>query len=243
MRQFEREVTGERIRDKIAASKKKGMFMGGAVSIGYEVKDRKLMINPREAEKVRLIYRRYLELGCVRLLHEELVHRNIRSKSDKAVLSRGALYSLLSIPIYIGQIRHKGVCSPGQHEAIIDPGIWEQVQQSLKGNSIKSSKAPRKTSPSLLVGKLFDESGGRLTPSHGIKNGVRYRYYISRTLMTGTKTQHQDEAGDCPRRKRSRWSFRPQKTCWVTGLRLQPLYMRLEFPHHMFLSRSRTLPE
>ncbi len=190
--QFEREVTGERIRDKIAASKKKGMFMGGVVSIGYEVHDRKLVINPHEAEKVRLIYRRYLDLGCVRLLHEELIRRNIRSKGERCIMSRGALRNMLTNPIYVGRIRHRDACYEGQHKPIIDLDVWNKVQQFLKGNSVKPKKPPRITSPSLLVGKLFDDSGRRMSPTHGAKNGVRYRYYISRGLMTGTREQYPD---------------------------------------------------
>ena len=124
--QFEREVTGERIRDKIAASKQKGMWMGGFVSLGYEVCDRRIVIDYGEAETVRSIFRRYQELGCVRLLKEDLDRRGILSKrrasrggieSGGRSFSRGALYALLSNPIYAGEIRHKNVCHPGQHEA------------------------------------------------------------------------------------------------------------------------------
>ncbi len=194
--QFEREVTGERIRDKIAASKKKGMWMGGVLSLGYDVVDRKLVINDEEAKTVRIIFQRYLELGNVRLLQEEMVRENIRSKSRKhssrpggQFMTRGAIYKLLSNPIYIGQIRHQGTCYPGQHEAIIDQTLWEQVQQQLTAQGPGKDGHPRKTCPSLLIGKLFDASGNRLTPSHAVKQGRRYRYYISNSLMTGTKAQ------------------------------------------------------
>jgi DNA invertase Pin-like site-specific DNA recombinase len=122
--QFEREVTGERIRDKIAASKKKGIWMGGFIPLGYDLKNRKLLINAKETQTVQYIYRRYLELGCVRLLKEDLdrkgIYSKVRGQKGGCSFSRGILYKILSNPIYIGQIRHKGVCHPGQQEAIID---------------------------------------------------------------------------------------------------------------------------
>ena len=192
--QFEREVTGERIRDKIAASKKKGMWMGGVTPLGYAVGDRKLVIIPGEAETVQLIYRRYRELGSVRLLQQDLDRQGIRSKlrtfGDGARaggqrFSRGALYALLSNPIYIGEISHKGARYPGQHAPILDREVWDDVQQLLR------ERAPQRgggthpmTSP--LAGKLFDDTGDRLTPSHAVKKGRRYRYYVSRRLVTGT---------------------------------------------------------
>ena len=184
--QFEREVTGERIRDKIAASKKKGIWMGGFVPMGYEVKERKLLIVEKGAATVRHIYRQYLELGCVRLLQKDITKQGIRSVSGN-ILSRGTLYKMLSNPIYIGQIRHKAVCHPGQHEAIIDPLLWDQVQQHLGGNRIGNKTRSRKTEPSPLLGKLFDASGERLVPVHANKKGRRYRYYISQGLGNGTK--------------------------------------------------------
>ena len=184
--QFEREVTGERIRDKIAASKKKGIWMGGIVPLGYEVKERKLLIKPKEAETARQIYKRYLELGCVRLLQKELAEQGIRSVKGNT-LSRGTLYKMLSNPIYIGQIRHKGICHTGQHEAIIDEMLWQQVQEHMAGNRIGNKIHSRKTEPSPLAGKLFDVSGERLVPVHANKKGRRYRYYISESLQKNPK--------------------------------------------------------
>jgi site-specific DNA recombinase len=137
--QFEREVTAERIRDKIAASKRKGIWMGGVVPLGYELRDRRLVINPAEAEVVRQIYRRYLELGCVRLLKQDLDRRGIVSKLRASSngtpprgysFSRGALYVLLSNPLYIGEVRHKGVRHPGLHQPILDRVLWDKVQQT-----------------------------------------------------------------------------------------------------------------
>jgi site-specific DNA recombinase len=184
--QFEREVTGERIRDKIAASKKKGIWMGGPLPLGYEVKDRKLLITPQEAETVRYIYQRYLALKCVRVLHRDLAERGIRSARGH-ILSRGTLYNMLSNPIYLGQIAHKGHCYPGQHEAIVEKALWERVQHHIASNRVGNKSKTRKTDPSPLAGKLFDASGERLVPVHAKKEGRRYRYYVSRSLTTGIK--------------------------------------------------------
>ena len=195
--QFEREVTGERIRDKIAASKRKGMWMGGVTPLGYEIQKRKLTVNPAEDDTVRLIYRRYRELGSVRLLKDDLHRCGIRSKvrpyqdgkhAGGQSFSRGALYALLSNPIYIGEISHKGARYPGQHDAILEKELWQAVQEQLADHGPGRRRPPAKVTPSPLMGKLFDEAGGRLTPSHAIKDGQRYRYYVSRDLVTGTRT-------------------------------------------------------
>src|SRR5712671_5930562 len=193
--QFEREVTGERIRDKIAASKQKGMWMGGLVPIGYDVIDRRLVVTHTEAETVREIFRRYLELGSVRLLMEDLNSRGLRSKvrvarngkrSGGNLFFRGALYELLSNPIYIGEIRHKGVNHPGLHEPIIERELWDRTQLMLRSHAAQRSTRTRKSSASPLTGKLFDDSGQSLTPSHAVKGERRYRYYVSRNLINGT---------------------------------------------------------
>ncbi len=193
--QFEREVTGERIRDKIAASKRKGMWMGGTVPLGYDVRDRRLMINPAEAETVRQIFRRYLELGCVRLLMEDLNRRGIRSKVRVAKngrksgwnsFFRGALYVLLSNPTYVGEIRHKGVRHPGLHEPIVGRELWEKIQLLLRSQAVRGASRATKSVASPLMGRLFDESGQNLTPSHAVKGERRYRYYVSRSLIKGT---------------------------------------------------------
>ena len=192
--QFEREVTGERIRDKIAASKRKGIWMGGLVPLGYEVRDRQLVINEAEATTVRHIFTRYCELGSVRLLKEELDRNGVRSKirvskdgveSGGQAFSRGALYTLLRNPIYVGEIRHKGVCHPGQHAPIVDRAMWDKVAQLLRGHSTGCGARSSSTKSCVLIGKLFDESGEGLTPSHAVKGDRRYRYYVSRSLMKG----------------------------------------------------------
>jgi site-specific DNA recombinase len=192
--QFEREVTGERIRDKIAASKRKGMWMGGYPPLGYDVRDRQLIVNASEAETVRQIFARYLELGNVRLLKAELDRTGVRSKrrasrsgceSGGQSFSRGALYKLLGNPIYIGEIRHKATSYPGQHAAIIDRETWVRIVHQLGQHSSRSRVRAAGSTQSLLAGKLFDEHGEGLTPSHTKKGERRYRYYVSRALMKG----------------------------------------------------------
>ena len=192
--QFEREVTGERIRDKIAASKKKGLWMGGLPPLGYDVKDKKLMVNHREAETVRHIYRRYAELGSVRVLKEELdcdgivsklrVDRYGRATGGKP-LARGALYLMLQNRIYLGEIVHKENSYPGKHEAIIDEPLRDEVQSRLDANRIDRANGTDVSQPSLLAGLIYDEAGERMTPSHANKKGTRYRYYVSQKLVSG----------------------------------------------------------
>jgi DNA invertase Pin-like site-specific DNA recombinase len=196
--QFEREVIGERIRDKIAASKQKGMWMGGVPPLGYRVQDRKLIIVDSEAEIVRAIFHRYPELGSVRLLKEELDARGIttRPRANASgrvrggkLFSRGALYLLLQNRIYRGEILHKGQSHPGEHEPIIDQPLWDAVQAQLTSNATQRNSGSRPHQPSLLTGLLFDSEGNRMTPSHAVKKGTRYRYYVSRPLITNDKTE------------------------------------------------------
>jgi site-specific DNA recombinase len=192
--QFEREVTGERIRDKIAASKKKGMWMGGQPSLGYNVKERKLVVNEAEAATVRHIFRRYLELGSVRALRDDLAARGVVSKHRKAAdgspyggqrFSRGALYLMLQNRIYRGEIVHKGKAFPGEHAAIVGEELWLQVQSHLEENRLDRREGANASEPSLLTGILSDAQGEPMTPTHAVKKGVRYRYYVSRRLITG----------------------------------------------------------
>ncbi|MEM7222743.1 MAG: recombinase family protein [Pseudomonadota bacterium] len=194
--QFEREVTGERIRDKIAASKKKGMWMGGNVPLGYVVKDRKLLIDQVEGETVRHIYRRYATLGSVRALKEELGRDGIVGKvrvdrygrtTGGNPLARGALYKMLQNRIYRGRIVHKDKHYPGDHEAIVDQALWDQVQRQLAANRIDRASGAHAAEPSLLAGLIYDDSGQRMTPSHANKKGTRYRYYVSQALVRGTR--------------------------------------------------------
>ncbi|HSS64835.1 MAG TPA: recombinase family protein [Gammaproteobacteria bacterium] len=177
--QFEREVTAERIRDKIAASKKKGMWMGGNVPLGYDAKDRTLVINETEAETVRTLFRLYLELGNVRELQTEATKRGLRSKTGRT-FAYGHLYHLLENPIYIGRIRHKKTVYDGQHPAIIDQGTWDAVQAQLGGNRVRRRNGNGARNRSPLAGRLFNGEGNPFTPTHAVKNGKRYRYYVER---------------------------------------------------------------
>lgn len=197
--QFEREVTGERIRDKIAASKRKGMWMGGTVPLGYDVKSRKLAVNTTEAKRVCEIYRQYLKLGCVSKLKVYLDRQGIRSKerisqagrkTGGAAYSRGALYKLLQNRIYLGEIEHRGQVYPGEHEGIVPRELWEQVQRRLETNNHAKSNASRACHPSLLAGLLYDERGNRFTPAHAVKNGKRYRYYVSQAAIKHPGSSH-----------------------------------------------------
>src|SRR5437763_8020736 len=195
--QFEREVTGERIRDKIAASKKKGMWMGGNVPLGYDANERTLVINPAEAETVRRVFALYRELGCVRRVKEEADRLWLRTKCSTTTngterggkpFSRGHLYTLLSNPIYTGHIAHKGELHPGQQPALIDNETWIAVRDQLAANTSDHRRKAKAAEPSLLAGLLVDAQGDRLTPSHAVKKGRRYRYYISTALITDAGT-------------------------------------------------------
>jgi DNA invertase Pin-like site-specific DNA recombinase len=199
--QFEREVTGERIRDKIAASKKKGMWMGGLPPLGYDVQDRKLVVNPAEAKTVQLIFERYTALKSVRLLQAELDRTGIVSKSRKRdigsayggqALGRGALYAMLSNRLYRGEIVHKGVSHPGQHDPIVDEVLFNTVQQILAANRANRKRGTNADAPSLLAGLIFDADGNRMTPTHASKKGVRYRYYVSQKLITARAAKSED---------------------------------------------------
>ncbi|MCI0430755.1 MAG: recombinase family protein [Rhodospirillales bacterium] len=194
--QFEREVTGERIRDKIAASKKRGMWMGGLPPLGYDIADRKLVINDREAETVRTIYRRYAALGSVLALKDELDRDGIKSKvridrhgreTGGSPLARGALYLMLQNRIYRGEIVHKDNSYPGEHRAIIDETLWEEAQRKLAGNRFERATGAKAACPSLLAGLIYDDAGEGMTPSHANKKGTRYRYYVSRGLVNGSR--------------------------------------------------------
>lgn len=197
--QFEREIAGERIRDKIAASKAKGMWMGGSVPLGYDVKDRKLVVNEAEAETVRMIFRGYADLGSVRVLGHELDRLGVVSKRRESAggvlsggnrFSRGALYTLLQNHLYRGEIAHRDNIYPGQQEAIIDADLWQAVQEKLSGNRQARVLGTNAEEPSLLTGLIVDAHGQRMTPTHAVKKGRRYRYYVSTSLITGARSDH-----------------------------------------------------
>ena len=204
--QFEREVTGERIRDKIAASKAKGMWMGGVPPLGYDPPtdgSRTLKVNEQEAERLRHVFKRYLELGSVHALARDLEAQGLRSKlhvtakgrtmGDKP-FSRGALFHLLRNRVYLGQISHKSVAHEGEHQAIVDADLFEQVQISLDRNARRHRSKPNKRSRRApLTGKLFDAIGEPMSPttSRG-KSGRSYRYYVSAPLQQGKRPADRD---------------------------------------------------
>jgi hypothetical protein len=194
--QFEREVTGERIRDKFAASKKKGMWMGGNVPLGYDLKDRRLVVVKGEAQTIRTIFSLYAELGSVLKLKAALDRQDLRTKLRTHIegVRRGGLpfrighlYTILRNPIYRGEVHHKGSTYAGGHAPIIDQILWDKVQACLTSNAAIRRSGQTSKDPSLLAGILFDASNTRLTPTHTAKAGKRYRYYISNNLVTGTK--------------------------------------------------------
>jgi len=203
--QFEREVTGERIRDKIAASKKKGMWMGGTVPLGYDVQDKKLVVNEEEAARVRLIYKLYLEVGSVTVLAAELKRRNIRSKvrvTQKGnrlggqLFRTGALYRALQSRTYVGEIAYKGKVFAGEHKAIIDRDLWDQVQIRLTENRRKHLGSRNSNAAYLLTGLLFDDRGHPMSPHHAQKSGGRrYGYYVSQAKLY----KRMEDPGSVPR--------------------------------------------
>jgi site-specific DNA recombinase len=197
--QFEREVTGERIRDKIAASKKKGMWMGGLVPLGYDLEGRKLVPSSKEAELVCMIFSLYLKLGCVSKLALQLDREKVRSKvwltRTRARLgglpfARGALYALLRNRLYVGEIRHRDQWYPGEHKGIVPRDLWDKVQAQLNSNLRTRRKRVRDQASSLLTGLVEDASGNRFTPSFTIKRGRRYRYYVSQLAIKNLAGDH-----------------------------------------------------
>src|ERR1700710_2105988 len=191
--QFEREVTSERIRDKIAASKRKGLWVGGPLPLGYHMKDGTIAVVEDEAEQVRQIYRRYLELGGVNALVRDLRERNFRSKSrllatgatrGNVLFGRGSLFYLLRNRFYIGEVKYKDEILPGEQPAIMDRALFDAVQQKLTDQWTTQSTA-RNASDHLLTGVLFDDAGHRMVPTHATKSGVRYRYYASLPHLYG----------------------------------------------------------
>jgi site-specific DNA recombinase len=189
--QFERELIGERVRDKIAASKRKGLWVGGPVPLGYAAVDKKIVVVPAEAEAVRTIFARYLELGSIRALAEDLDRRGIRSKSRRLSNGRtigggrfgvGALAHLLKNRFYIGEVVYRGEVHRGEHEPILEPTLFEAVQAKLAAQA-RARRCRLRGSPALLSGRLFDDRGNRMSPTHANKGGARYRYYISQPLL------------------------------------------------------------
>jgi hypothetical protein len=191
--QFEREVTSERIRDKIAASKRKGLWVGGPLPLGYEMKDGKISVVEDEAERVRLIYRRYLELSGVNALVRNLKDKDIRTKKRLRAtgathggipFERGSLFYLLRNRFYIGEVKYKGEILPGEQPAIMDRQLFDAVQEKLTDQWSHRNHAKTK-SDHLLTGLLYDDAGHRMIPTHATKAGIRYRYYVSLPHLKG----------------------------------------------------------
>jgi site-specific DNA recombinase len=191
--QFEREVIGERIRDKFAASRKKGMWMGGFVPLGYDVNDRKLIINKAEAATVRKIFERFIKIGSATELVRELRAEGVRGKQGKLV-DKGYVYKLLNNRVYVGEAVHKGLAYPGEHQAIIDRALWDRVHTVLGESPRKRAANTRAQTPALLKGLIFGSTGRAMTPAHTRKGGKLYRYYVSTDVL-------KRDAESCPVRR------------------------------------------
>jgi site-specific DNA recombinase len=201
--QFERELSSERVRDKVAASRRKGKWTGGTVPLGYDAKDKKLVVNMAEAETVRYIFKRYLELQSFAKLVEDLDRKGIVTKRRDTKVPKyqggipftyGPLAHFLKNRLYVGETGHKDKWFPGEHAGIVDRKTFDEVQQLLKSKAA-GRKASRSASEALLSGKLYDDRGNRMSPSYSVKNGVRYRFYVSSALLRGRK----DAAGSVAR--------------------------------------------
>jgi site-specific DNA recombinase len=191
--QFEREVIGERIRDKFAASRKKGMWMGGFVPLGYDVKDRKLVVNEAEGSTVRMIFDRFIKIGSATELVRKLRAENVRGKQGKLV-DKGYVYKLLNNRVYIGEAVHKGIAYPGEHQPIIDRLLWGRVHAVLRESPRKRAANTRAQTPALLKGLIFGPTGRAMTPSHTRRGGKLYRYYVSTDVL-------KRDADACPVRR------------------------------------------
>ncbi|MGZ9103757.1 MAG: recombinase family protein, partial [Rhodoplanes sp.] len=201
--QFEREVIGERVRDKIAASKRKGLWVGGPIPLGYASVNKKLVVVPEEAATVRLIFERYLALGSIGVLIEDLDRSGIRTKRRLSSTGRplggirfgvGPLAHLLRNRFYVGEVVYRGHVHVGEHDAIVDRDLFEAVQAKLAAGAA-ARRVRLRGSRALLAGRIFDDRGNRMTPTHANKNGVRYRYYVSHALLQKRNAQ----AGSVPR--------------------------------------------
>lgn len=180
--QFEREVIGERIRDKVAASRKKGIWMGGWTPLGYDVRDRKLILNEAEAATLRAVFERFAKIGSATLLVRELRAEGVRGKRGR-LFDKGYLYQLLKNRVYLGEAVHKGTSYPGEHEPIISRPLWDKVHGILSENARKRAARTRAQTPALLKGLLFGPTGCAMSPTHSRKGGRLYRYYVAADLL------------------------------------------------------------
>jgi DNA invertase Pin-like site-specific DNA recombinase len=188
--QFEREVTAERIRDKVRASRMKGMWMGGCPPLGYEVKDRKLVENPADAAHVRWVFARFIEIGSGTLLARELAERGVTTSRGHRI-DKKFIYRMLNNRVYIGDAVHKGTSYSGEHSAIIDHEVWDSVHSILTESPRKRAARTRAETPALLRGLLYGPDGAAFSPTHTRKGGRLYRYYVSQTVL-------KHGAGSCP---------------------------------------------
>jgi DNA invertase Pin-like site-specific DNA recombinase len=182
--QFEREVIGERIRDKFAASRKRGIWMGGFVPLGYDVRDRKLVVNKAEARVVRMIFERFADLGSATTLARVLRAGNIRNKRGKPI-EKGIIYRIINNRVYLGEAVYKGVSYPGEHEAIVTRQLWDAAHAVLKESPRARATRTRDRSPALLKGLIFSASGAAMTPTFTRKGDRLYRYYVSMDHVRG----------------------------------------------------------
>jgi site-specific DNA recombinase len=180
--QFEREVIGERIRDKVAASRKRGMWMGGYVPLGYDVRDRKLIINEAEAATVRMIFKRFVAIGSATKLAKALVAEGVCTKSGRPV-DKGYIYRLLNSRVYLGEATHKGASYPGEHAPIIDSSLWDKVHSIMETSPRLRAANARARTPALLKGLIFTETGCAMTPAFTKKGTRQYRYYVSMDVI------------------------------------------------------------
>jgi site-specific DNA recombinase len=180
--QFEREVIGERIRDKFAASRKKGMWMGGFVPLGYRVENRKLIIDKEAAATVRMIFERFLKVGSATLVARALVAEGVATRRGKPI-DKGFLYKLLNNRVYVGDAVHKGTAYPGEHEAIIGLDLWNRVHCILRESPRVRARHTRTTEPALLKGLIFGPTGRAMSPTYTRKGGRLYRYYVSQSVL------------------------------------------------------------
>lgn len=185
--QFEREVIGERIRDKVAASRKRGIWMGGYVPLGYDVQDRKLLVNDAEAASVRRIFERFVELGSATVLARELRRDGFRNKRG-TLIDKGYLYRLLNNRVYRGEAVHKGKAYPGEHDAIIDEDLWDRAHSILQESPRKRANNSRSRTPALLKGLIFSDTGAAMTPTSTKKGAKLYRYYVSMDVIRNRET-------------------------------------------------------
>ena len=185
--QFEREVIGERIRDKVAASRKRGIWMGGYVPLGYDVQDRKLVVNEAEAASVRRIFERFVELGSATVLARELRREGFRNKQG-TLIDKGYLYRLLKNRVYRGEAVHNGTAYPGEHDAIIDDNLWDRAHAILQESPRKRANNSRSRTPALLKGLIFSDTGAAMTPTSTKKGAKLYRYYVSMDVIRNRET-------------------------------------------------------